>query len=152
MLNFSRHRFHEISRMRRLTAWFTGMLVMLVSACSTDGVEITEYPMLCESPVLNGTCSGRVTPLNRSTYLVFASSQQVVYWVPGIHETPIRLEQCAARDGSNWKCNLPSNQGEVGFANGEFTEKLTPPRSNQENFFQVGGVKWWWHQLVASRL
>ena len=42
MLNFSRHRFHEISRMRRLTAWFTGMLVMLVSACSTDGVEITE--------------------------------------------------------------------------------------------------------------
>ena len=69
--------------------------------------------------------------MNRSTYLVFASLQQVVYWVPGIHETPIRLEQCAVRDSSNWKCYLPRNQGEVGFANREFTENDS--RSNQKS-------------------
>ena len=137
-------------KVRLLTAWSTGMIVILASACSsTDGVEITEYPMLCESPVLNDTCSGKVIPLNRSTYRVFASSQQVVEWMPGIRETPIRLEQFAVRDASNWKCYLPRDQGEVGFVNGEYIEKLTPPRPNseQKKFFYVGGMRWWWEHL-----
>jgi hypothetical protein len=49
-------------------------------------------------------------------------------------------------------CKLPHSQGEVGFADGDFTETLTPPRINYEKFFYAGSVKWWWHQLVASRL
>lgn len=153
MTNPSRHSFQATSRMhRKMFVWLTVLLVIFASACSTDGGEITAYPMLCDAPVVNQTCSGRATPLNRETFRVFAASQQVVSWLPGIRETPVSLEQCSVRDGHNWKCHLPRNQGEVGFANGEFTETLTPPRSDQEKFFYVGGVKWWWHQLVASRL
>lgn len=142
---------HTITRAHGPNVCYLGFAAALISACSTEGVEITAYPMLCDKPVVNGTCRGNAIPLNRETYRVFPASQQVVSWTPGISDTPIRLEQCAVRDSGNWKCHLPHYQGEVGFANGEFKETLTPPRLAQEKFFCVGGVKWWWHQLVASR-
>ena len=135
----------------RRPVWFTSLLFPLATACSTEGVEITAYPMLCEKPAVLGSCGGKAIPLNRETYRVFAASQQVVSWLPGIREAPVSLKQCSVRDSGNWKCHLPRNQGEVGFANGEFKETLTPPRIDQEKFFYVGGVKWWWHQLVSSR-
>ena len=125
---------------------------MLASACSSDGVEITAYPMLCDAPVVSGACGAKATPLNRETFRVFAASQQVVSWLPGIRETPVTLEKCSVRDSLNWKCRLPRNQGEVGFSGGEFTETFTPPRLDQQKFFYVGGLKWWWHQLVATRV
>ena len=126
--------------------------VALATACSSDGAEITAYPMLCDVPVVGGTCSKKAIPLNRETFRVFAASQQVVSWLPGVRETPTTLEKCSVRDSRNWKCQLPRGQGEVGFSDGEFTETLTPPRVAQERFFYVPGPRWWWHQLVARRL
>ena len=129
-----------------------GRSVILASACSSEVVEVTAYPMQCDKPVVSRSCSGTAMPLNRETFQVFATSQQVVSWLPGIRETPVRLEQCSVRDSGNWKCHLPHNQGEVGFVNGEFMETLTQPRVSQENFFYVKGATWWWHRLVASLL
>ena len=128
------------------------MIVLLASACSTEGVEITAYPMLCEKPTVGGACGAKAMPLNRETYRVFAASQQVISWVPGIREAPVRLEQCSVRDSGNWKCHLPRGEGEVGFVNGEFTEALTPPRVDQERFFYVAGIRWWWCRVVANWL
>jgi len=142
--------FHPTVGRRRATAWSTALLVMFASACSSDGVEITAYPMLCDTPVVNRTCSARATPLNRETFRVFAASQQVISWLPGIRETPVSLEKCSVRDSRNWKCQRPRDQGEVSFSDGEFAEILTPPRS--KDFFYVGSVKWWWNRLVASQL
>ena len=152
MTKHCRPRVHASTPKRRVSAWSASLMVMCASACSSDGVEITNYPMLCEAPVASGSCSGRATPLNRETFRVFAASQQVVSWLPGIRETPLTLEKCAVRDSRNWKCQLPRNEGEVGFSDGEFTETLTPPRSGRETFFYVGGIKWWWYQLVVSRI
>lgn len=145
------HTFHPIHKRLKSTGYaFT--FIIFVSACSSEGAEITAYPMLCDAPVVAGICDGRAISLNRETYRVFAPSQQVVSWLPGINEAPATLEQCSVRDSRNWTCKLPRGQGEVAFSDGEFHETLTPPRRNQAQFFYVGGVTWWWHQLVASRL
>jgi len=128
-----------------------GLGAAFISACSADGDEITSYPMFCDKPLTDGKCKGNSTPLNREIFRVYASSQQVVSWTPGVNGPPIRLEQCAVRDSRNWKCRYPRNQGEVGFTNGEYHEMLTPPHLEQDKFFHVGAVTWWWHQLVGSR-
>ena len=151
MNNRSHSRFHRPVINLRTTALVTSMLVVFASACSPDGVEITAYPMLCETPVLSRTCSAKAISLNRETFRVFAASQQVVSWVPGIRETPVSLEKCSVRDSRNWKCQLPRDQGDVSFSDGEFTEALKTHRPDQEKFFYVSSVKWWWNRLVASQ-
>jgi hypothetical protein len=134
-----------------LTVSFLGIAALFNSACSTEGDEITSYPMLCDKPLASGKCKGRAIPLNRETFRVYPASQQVVSWTPGINDVPVRLEQCAVRDSRNWKCRLPRSQSEIGFTNGEFKETLTPPRLEQDKFFYIGGAEWWWHQFVGSR-
>ena len=126
------------------------LVIALISACSDNGEEITSYPMLCEKALVVGKCEANATPLNRETFKVYASSQQVVSWLPGVLETPISLEKCAVRDFQNWKCQLPRNEGEVGFADGEYNEKLY--RSRGDNFYYVHAWFWWWQHLVGSRL
>ena len=129
-----------------------GLSAALLMSCSTDGVEITSYPLLCDKPLASGDCQGKIIPLNRSIYKVFSSSQQVVYWTPGISDRPVRLEQCAIRDAENWKCRLPHDQGEVEFKNGNFKEVLAKPRASDDRFFYAGAARWWLHQLLLSRL
>ncbi len=126
------------------------LVIASISACSDKSEEITSYPMLCEKKLVVGECEANAIPLNRETFKVYASSQQVVSWVPGIRETPIRLEKCAVRDSRNWKCQLPGNEGEVGFTDGEYNEKLSRPREG--NFYYVHARNWWWQYLVGSRL
>ena len=126
------------------------VVMVFISACSDESENITSYPMLCKSILVAGECEANAIPLNRETFKVYASSQQVVSWVPGISETPIRLEKCAVRDSRNWKCQLPRNEGEVGFTNGEYHENLYKPRG--DDFYYTHALKWWWQYLVGSRL
>ena len=126
------------------------LLFLLASACSPDGRDITAYPMLCEGPVARQKCTGKATPLNRETFRVYAATQQVVSWLPGVRETPLALEGCAVRDARNWKCRLPRNEGEVGFFEGAYFEVLRVPRPS--GLFHASATQWWWHHLVASRL
>ena len=135
-----------------LRVLIAGVFATLLMSCSTDGVEITSYPLLCDKPLVGGDCHGKITPLNRSTYKVFTSSQQVVYWTPGISDRPVRLEQCAVRDAENWKCRLPHEQGEVEFTRGDFKEVLAKSRASEDRFFYAGAARWWLHQLLLSRL
>ena len=154
MTTFELDRPHHSGSVCRLATMvcFLALTGIFSSACSTEGSEITAYPMLCGKPLQNGKCSEGAIPLNRTTYLVFPASQRVVYWAPGINEVPVLLEQCAVRDSRNWKCRFPRNEGEAGFADGEFKEGLIPRRLEQDKFYYVGGPEWWWHHLVASRI
>lgn len=50
MTKHHRPRIHAATPKRQVSAWSVGLMVMFTSACSSDGVEITAYPMLCEAP------------------------------------------------------------------------------------------------------
>lgn len=136
-----------------LTLLAACVALVAFSACSIDEAEITEYPMICAAKLLNGECRANSTPLNRTTYKTFLSSQRAVAWMPGIALPPTRLDNCAIVDGNNWKCSYPDGSGEVGFSNGIFQTKATSTSLPvDDSIFYVSGLRWWWHFLVASRI
>src|SRR3970040_1539603 len=130
------------SRLPFIRSLAIGLVAVVLTSCTSDGAEIMSYPLLCDAPVVRGDCSGKITPLNRTTYKVFPGSQQVVYWIPGISDRPVRLEQCVVRTAEHWKCRIPRRQGAVEFSNGVFKEMLTKPRLQEDRFFYVGATRW----------
>ena len=63
-------------------------LIMVVSVtttgCSSDGDEVTIYPMLCDTALVGAECPGSRIPLNRSVFKVVVSRQEVLQWTPNI--------------------------------------------------------------------
>ena len=119
---------------------------VLFSSCTTDGNEVTAYPLLCASALAANRCKKVELVLNRERFKIFASTQQVVYWTPGVSETPANLEQCSVRDANNWACSYPRGQGRVGFRDGEFWSILIPPSLFAERLFYASSWRWWYER------
>lgn len=119
--------------------------IVFESVRSVVGDEITVYPMYCEKTLVYGECAVDAFPFNRTTFRVYAASQEVISWSPGVNEVLVRLEHCAVRDTSNWKCRYPQSVVEVGFVDGEFVDS-----PEAEQIFYVGRIHWWWRKLVGS--
>jgi hypothetical protein len=99
--------------------------------------ETTVYRMMCEVPVVQGRCPGKVLfPLNRTKIAVFPETQRVVRWFPGFE--PDRLTDCAVADVENWTCRFANRAGEVSMVDGHYEETPEDPR-----VFSVGPVAWW---------
>lgn len=60
-------------------------------------VDITVYPIM-------QTREGQRHPVGIATYRVDVAKQTVMYWRPGMVESPSNLANCAVRDVNNWRC------------------------------------------------
>ena len=120
-----------------------------LAGCTLDGGEVTAYPLLCAAPLAANSCVKVELVLNRETFKVFPSTQKVVYWTPGVRDTPTSLEECSVRDANNWACKYPRDQGKVGFRNGEYWSLLTPPSIFSDRLFYASSYRWWYERTRA---
>ena len=100
---------NSISRRSNTIAWvalagsFLGLLVsgFALSRAETPRVaapvDVTVYPMM-------KIAEGPPTSVGIAIYRVDVPRQTVMYWRPGIVESPENLANCAVRDAENWRC------------------------------------------------
>jgi len=93
------------------------------------GEQIGSYPA---QRLANGT----LMPLNRTIYQVNPLMQTIVYWMPGIYETPYKLVNCAVRNKENWIGYYPDGSGTVEMRKGRIV-------TDDPNDIQVGRCHWW---------
>lgn len=91
----------------------------LVSACNRPR-EVTVYPIITFSP---GDQPYAAAP---AVYRVDVQKQDVMFWRPGVVESPERLKNCAVRDPQNWRCetNVAGDAGVVSMDRGQFEETV----------------------------
>jgi hypothetical protein len=91
--------------------------------------QIVSYPA---SRLADGT----LLPMNRTTYKVNPLMQTIVYWMPGIDETPRKLVDCVVRDKKNWIGYFPDRSGTVEMRKGRIV-------TDYPNYIYVGRCHWW---------
>lgn len=78
----------------------------------------------------------RLVTLNRTVYKVNPLLHTVIYWMPGIHEIPRKLDGCVVRDKKNWVGYYPDGSGSVQMRKGKIvTEDPTE--------VYIGKYHWW---------
>jgi hypothetical protein len=112
-----------------------GFLVLVSSGCDLlwNG-DITKYPVSCTETIENNLCTGTWYTLNPTTYRVFADQQLVVYWTPGIRDTPEKLSNCVVRDIRNWVCKYNDGSAELQMNDGVFSESTNRNMYTKEGF------------------
>jgi len=79
---------------------------------------------------------GTLIPLNRTIYKVNPLMQTIIYWMPGIDETPRKLVNCAIRNRKNWVGYYLDGSGAVKMRKGKFV-------TDDPNDIYVGRCRWW---------
>ena len=79
---------------------------------------------------------GTLMPLNRTIYKVNPLMQTIIYWMPGINETPSRLLNCAVIDKKNWIGYYPDGSGAAKMRKGRIV-------TDDPNDIYVGRCHWW---------
>ena len=79
---------------------------------------------------------GTLMPLNRTIYKVNPLMQTIIYWMPGINETPSRLVDCAVIDKKNWIGYYPDGSGAAKMRKGRIV-------TDDPNDIYVGRCHWW---------
>lgn len=79
---------------------------------------------------------GTLIPLNRTIYKVNPLMQTIIYWMPGIDESPKRLIGCAVRDKKNWSGYYPDGSDTVKMCKGKIA-------TVDPNEIYVGRYHWW---------
>jgi len=108
--------------------------------------EITNYPIECETQVVDNKCPRAMAVLSTTTYKVSFTSQTVVYWTEGF--APGKLENCAVRNRRHWSCRF-SNDAAVGFNKGQYFEQAAP---GQARFSEVNAIHVWRFRYLLKKL
>jgi hypothetical protein len=69
----------------------------LAPASQRQPKDVAVYP-------LRTIGDGQPQPIGMAVYRVDVSRQDVMWWRPGIADSPERLLNCAVRDAENWRC------------------------------------------------
>ncbi len=91
--------------------------------------EIGSYPAMRAE-------DGNLIPLNRIIYKVNPLMQTIIYWMPGVQETPQKLVNCAVRDRKNWIGYYTDDSGAVEMRKGRIV-------TDDPNDIYVGRYRWW---------
>ncbi|MCX5637391.1 MAG: hypothetical protein NTX52_06830 [Planctomycetota bacterium] len=75
-------------------------------------------------------------PLNRTVYKVNPMLHTIIYWMPGIDETPRKLVDCVVRDKKNWIGYYPDGSGSVEMRKGKIV-------TGGPNEVYIGKYHWW---------
>ena len=75
-------------------------------------------------------------PLNRTVYKVNPLLHTIIYWMPGIDETPHKLVNCVVRDKKNWVGHYPDGSGSVEMRKGKIA-------TEDPNEVYIGKYHWW---------
>ena len=105
-----------------------GLLLAVTLGCNKPQ-EITVYPM-------NTIGNGPSYAAEIAVYRVDVQKQDVMFWRPGVVESPERLLNCAVRDSTNWRCDtqVAGDSGVVIMERGQLEETVLATR------FKVRGV------------
>ena len=91
--------------------------------------QIGSYPVQRQA-------DGTLIPLNRTIYKVNPLMHTIVYWMPGIDETPHKLVNCVVRDKKNWVGYYLDGSGAVKMHKGKIV-------TDDPNESYVGRCRWW---------
>ncbi len=126
------------------TKLMTCFCVVFVGAGCSSNNTITAYPVLCEKEKFTsqGEC-GRGTPLNRTTYQIDKTKQEVFSWMPGLGLETNRYTKCAVLSVNQWSCKYDDGSGTFGFSEGKYFNEPTQlpheihvTKEEWENFFK----------------
>lgn len=110
--------------------------------------EVTVYPILPKQSVWNTTnqhFNERPITLNRITYKISVSRQEIIFWVPGVSDEPRRLVHCVVRDSEDWVGESQDGYREIKMVDGNYSED--PPKP-----LVVYVSKWrWWYIDILGR-
>lgn len=110
--------------------------------------EVTVFETICHGVRKDGDCQGKEEPLTKTTYKPMTDQQIVLAW--GDDSAPVRLNNCAVRDGRNWACDgiLGSRSqmidGRYHRISGDWSS------SPSDSVFQVTKWYWWWLKLDSK--
>jgi len=93
------------------------------------GEQIGSYPAMRQA-------DGTLIPLNRTIYKVNPLMQTIIYWMPGIDETPRKLVDSAVRNKKNWIGYYSDGSGAVEMRKGKIV-------TDDPNDIHVGRWHWW---------
>lgn len=96
---------------------------------NTFGEQIGDYPA-------QRLADGTLIPLNRTIYKVNPLMQTIIYWMPGIYETPHKLVDCAVRNKKNWIGYYADGSGAVEMRKGRIV-------TDDPNDIHMGRCHWW---------
>ena len=96
---------------------------------SIFGEQIVDYPA-------QRLEDGTLIPLNRTIYKVNPLMQTIIYWMPGIYETPRKFVNCSIRNKKNWIGYYPDGSGVVEMRKGRIA-------TEDPNDTYVGRCHWW---------
>ncbi|MEN6335679.1 MAG: hypothetical protein ABFE01_15620 [Phycisphaerales bacterium] len=127
-------------------ARFTGGLLIVMAIgfiwvwSATFGGRIASYPATKQA-------DGSFFYLDRNVYRVYPSTQTVVFWKPGVWETPEKLTNCTVIDRRNW----------TGWYEGKRVEMRKGKRINVvggwndygTDIVRIGGFHWWFLRAKA---
>jgi len=118
-----------LPRVKRIAMFLISLCVLTSCGSSFDG-SVTVYPT-------EKTFSGKRIPLLRTAFKASFETQTVVYWYPGIRETPERLINCTVRDNYNWVGEYIDHSGRVEMVDGRIL-------SYSPNKVYVSSFYWWY--------
>jgi len=75
-------------------------------------------------------------PLNRTVYKVNPLLHTIIYWMPGVDETPRKLANCVVRNKKNWIGYYADGSGSVEMRKGKIV-------SEDPNEVYIGKYHWW---------
>ena len=114
-----------------------GLLFLLWPIVDTARDEVTVYPV-------TKTEQGVLIPLNRSVYKVFAETQTVIYWMPGIQEVPDRLARCSVGDRFHWTCEYSDGSAVLTMDDGAFSSRSKSiERGPKQQMWYTSRLQWW---------
>ncbi len=83
-------------------------------------------------------------PLNRTVYKVNPLLHTIIYWMPGIVETPRKLVDCVVRNKKNWIGRYPDGSGFVEMRKGKII-------TEDPNEVYIGKYHWWLRHLEVIK-
>lgn len=131
------------------------LMVAALIACTSKSGEITVYAFLCTESIQNEKCSGKWLPLNATVYRVSEDHQTVIYWTPGIVDSPRELTKCIVQDVKNWQCTFPDSSANVYMDAGHLTAHVNDDtvsvvtRRIEMRKRYVGWFKYWRFRLTG---
>jgi len=96
------------------------IIALAIIGCTSKSGEITVYSLWCEKPLQNAECRGKLSTSNPTVYRISEERQLVIYWTPGISDSPSKLSKCVVRDVENWQCSYPDDSADLYMEDGQF--------------------------------
>ena len=112
-------------------AVFIGIIIFLYFFILPDVLpsQIGSYPAQRQS-------DQSLIPLNRTVYKVNPLLHTIIYWMPGLYETPRKLVDCVVRDKKNWVGHYPDGSGSVEMRKGKIV-------TEDPNEVYIRKYHWW---------